>query len=161
MKIVRILSKAQARRPFFIPEPYPATNLRGRDMTDDNIRNILTTTRRIALVGASNKPARASYEVMDFLIRQGYDVTPVNPVLAGQEIHGRKVVALLDDPAPLDMVDLFRNAAHVEEPVNDAIRLGAKTIWMQLGVVNEAVAETAREAGLTVVMDSCPAIEIP
>lgn len=130
-------------------------------MTDDNIRNILTTTRRIALVGASNKPARASYEVMDFLIRQGYDVTPVNPVLAGQEIHGRKVVASLDDAAPLDMVDLFRNAAHVEEPVNDAIRLGAKTIWMQLGVVNEAVAETARAAGLRVVMDRCPAIEIP
>ena len=130
-------------------------------MTDDNIRNILTTTRRIALVGASNKPARASYEVMDFLIRQGYDVTPVNPVLAGQEIHGRKVVASLDDAAPLDMVDLFRNAAHVEEPVNDAIRLGAKTIWMQLGVVNEAVAKPARAAGLRVVMDRCPAIEIP
>jgi uncharacterized protein len=130
-------------------------------MSDDSIRNILTATRRIAVVGASNKPARPSYEVMDFLIRQGYDVTPVNPGLAGQEILGRKVVATLDDATPLDMVDLFRNAAHVEEPVNDAIRLGAKTIWMQLGVVNEGVAKTARAAGLQVVMDRCPAIEIP
>jgi predicted CoA-binding protein len=131
-------------------------------MTDDNtIRNILTTTRRIALVGASNKPERDSHHVMDFLIRQGYDVTPVNPGLAGQEILGRKVVATLDDATPLDMVDLFRNAANVEEPVHDAIRLGAKTIWMQLGVVNEAVAKTARDAGLNVVMDHCPAIEIP
>ncbi len=128
---------------------------------DDTLRNILTTTRRIALVGASNKPERPSYEVMNFLIRQGFDVTPVNPGLAGQEILGRKVVAILDDAAPLDMVDLFRNAANVEDPVNDAIRLGAKTIWMQLGVVNEAVAKTARDAGLQVVMNRCPAIDIP
>jgi predicted CoA-binding protein len=130
-------------------------------MTDDAIRNILTTTRRIAVVGASNKPERDSHHVMDFLIRQGYDVTPVNPGLAGQEILGRKVVATLDDATPLDMVDLFRNAANVEEPVHDAIRLGATTIWMQLGVVNKAVAKTARDAGLQVIMDRCPAIEIP
>lgn len=131
-------------------------------MTDDNtLRTILTTTRRIALVGASNKPERPSYEVMAFLLRQGFDVTPVNPGLAGQEILGRKVVASLDDAAPLDMVDLFRNADHVEAPVNDAIRLGAKTIWMQLGVVNEAAAEAARAAGLNVVMNRCPAIDIP
>jgi uncharacterized protein len=130
-------------------------------MQDDAIRNILATTKRIALVGASNNLSRASYSVMAFLIRHGFDVTPVNPALAGQEIHGRKVVASLDEAAPLDMVELFRNATHVEEPVNDAIRLGAKTIWMQLGVVNEAVAKTAREAGLNVVMDRCPAIEIP
>jgi uncharacterized protein len=131
-------------------------------MTDDNtLRTILTTTRRIALVGASNKPERPSYEVMAFLLRQGFDVTPVNPGLAGQEVLGRKVVASLDDATPLDMVDLFRNAEHVEAPVNDAIRLGAKTIWMQLGVVNEAVAKTARDAGLQVVMNRCPAIDIP
>jgi uncharacterized protein len=131
-------------------------------MTDDNtLRTILTTTRRIALVGASNKPERPSYEVMAFLLRQGFDVTPVNPGLAGQEILGRKVVASLDDATPLDMVDLFRNAEHVEAPVNDAIRLGAKTIWMLLGVVNEAVAKTARDAGLQVVMNRCPAIDIP
>ena len=130
-------------------------------MDDNTIRNILTTTKRIALVGASNKPVRPSYEVMGFLIAQGFDVTPVNPGLAGQEILGRKVVATLDEAVPLDMVELFRNAAEVEAPVKDAIRLGAKTIWMQLGVVNETVAEMARKAGLQVVMDRCPAIEMP
>ncbi len=113
------------------------------------------------MVGASNKPDRPSYEVMRFLIDQGYDVTPVNPGLAGQAIQGRQVVATLADAAPLDMVDLFRNSAEVEAPVAEAIRLGAKTIWMQLGVVNEAAAGAARAAGLSVVMDRCPAIEIP
>jgi len=127
----------------------------------DDIRDILTTTKRIALVGASNKPVRASYGVMEFLLAQGYDVTPINPGLAGQEILGKKVVATLEEAAPLDMVELFRNAADVAEPVNEAIRLGAKTIWMQLGVINEDAAAAAREAGLRVVMDYCPMIEIP
>ncbi len=130
-------------------------------MSEDMIREILTSTKRIALVGASAKPERASHGVMKFLLSQGYDVTPVNPGLAGQEILGRRVVASLDDAVPLDMVDLFRNAADVAGPVDDAIRLGAKTVWMQLGVVNEAVAGKARAAGLRVVMDHCPAIEIP
>ena len=128
---------------------------------DEEIRRILTQTKRIALVGASNKPARPSYGVMRFLLEQGYDVTPVNPGLAGQEILGRRVVGSLEEAAPLDMVDLFRNSAEVEAPVAEAIRLGAKTIWMQLGVVNEAAEEAARAAGLAVVMDRCPAIEIP
>jgi predicted CoA-binding protein len=130
-------------------------------MTDAELRDILATTRRIAVVGASNKPDRPSYEVMRFLIARGYDVTPVNPGLAGQQIHGRTVVATLADAAPLDLVDLFRNPADVEGPVREAIRLGAKTIWMQLGVINEAAAELARAAGLAVVIDRCPAIEIP
>ncbi len=130
-------------------------------MSHDMIREILTTTRRIAVIGASNKPARASYGVMQFLISQGYDVTPVNPGLAGSQILGRDVVASLAEAAPLEMVDLFRNSAEVEEPVAEAIRLGAKTIWMQLGVTNEAAAAAAREAGLSVIMDHCPAIEIP
>jgi len=128
---------------------------------DDLIRDILTTTRRIAVVGASNKKTRPSYGVMRFLLAQGFDVTPVNPVLAGQEIFGRKVVATLAEAAPLDMVDLFRNSDDVADPVGEAIRLGAKTVWMQLGVVNEAAAAAARNAGLTVIMDRCPAIEIP
>jgi uncharacterized protein len=128
---------------------------------DEEIRRILTETRRIALVGASSKPERPSYGVMRFLLDEGYDVTPVNPGLAGQEILGRKVVASLEEATPLEMVDLFRNSASVEEPVREAIRLGAKTIWMQLGVVNETAAQTARDAGLAVVMDRCPAIEIP
>ncbi|MDR3520637.1 MAG: CoA-binding protein [Acidocella sp.] len=130
-------------------------------MTDDDLTRILTSTRRIALVGASNKPSRPSYEVMQFLLSQGYDVTPVNPGLAGQSILGRTVVASLDDAAPLDMVDLFRNSAETAAPVADAIRLGAKTIWMQLGVINEDAAQTARAAGLQVVMNRCPAIDIP
>jgi predicted CoA-binding protein len=129
--------------------------------TDAAIRDILASTTRIALVGASNKPDRPSYGVMQFLLAQGYDVTPVNPGLAGQEILGRPVVASLAEAAPLELVDIFRKSAEVVGPVAEAIRLGAKTIWMQLGVVNEAAAATARAAGLTVVMDRCPAIEIP
>jgi len=128
---------------------------------DAVIRDVLTTTRRIAVVGASNKPERPSYEVMRFLIGRGFEVVPVNPGLAGQEILGRKVVATLAEAAPLDMVDLFRNAADVAAPVDEAISLGAKTVWMQLGVVNEDAAAKARAAGLTVIMDRCPAIEMP
>jgi predicted CoA-binding protein len=128
---------------------------------NEEIKRILTQTRRIALVGASAKPERPSYEVMRFLLDQGYDVTPVNPGLAGQEILGRPVVATLEEAAPLEMVDLFRNSDAVAEPVAEAIRLGAQSIWMQLGVVNEEAAAAARAAGLAVVMDRCPAIEIP
>jgi predicted CoA-binding protein len=126
---------------------------------DHIVAQVLKTTRRIALVGASNKPERPSYQVMQFLLAKGYEVTPVNPGLAGQTILGQTVVATLADATPLDMVDLFRNAAEVGPPVDEAIRLGAKTIWMQLGVINEAVAATARLAGLTVIMNRCPAIE--
>jgi predicted CoA-binding protein len=128
---------------------------------DDLIRQVLTTTTRIALVGASNKPDRPSYSVMRFLLAQGFDVTPVNPGLAGKTIFGQKVVATLEEATPLDMVDLFRNPAEVEAPIKEAIRLGAKTIWLQLGVINEPAAALARAAGLTVIMDRCPAIEIP
>jgi predicted CoA-binding protein len=130
-------------------------------MTDDEIAEILTQTRRIAVVGASNKPDRPSFGVIRFLLNHGYDVVPVNPGLAGGTILGQHVVATLAEAAPLDMVDLFRNAAEVGAPVAEAVRLKAKTIWMQLGVVNETAAETARDAGLNVVMDRCPAIEIP
>lgn len=130
-------------------------------LSDPQVKSVLETTRRIALVGASNKPARASYGVMRFLLNQGFDVVAVNPGLAGQELFGRKVVGGLEDAGPLDMVDLFRNARDVAQPVAEAIRLGAKTIWMQLGIVNDEVADQARHAGLTVVMDRCPAIEMP
>lgn len=127
--------------------------------SDDTIRSILTTTRRIALVGASAKPHRPSHGVMRFLLDRGFDVTPVNPGLAGQAIHGRTVVERLDGAAPLEMVDVFRNAAYVGPVVNAAIRLGAKVIWMQLGVIDQAAAERARRAGIIVVMDRCPVIE--
>ncbi|MDE1882906.1 MAG: CoA-binding protein [Rhodospirillales bacterium] len=129
--------------------------------SDKDLISILTGTRRIALVGASNKPDRPSYGVMQYLLRHGYEVVPVNPALAGQEIHGQTVVATLAQAGPFDMLELFRRPTEVLEPVQEAIKLGAKTIWMQLGVVNEEAAKAAREAGLAVVMDRCPAIELP
>ena len=137
---------------------YTATE--GSDgQTDDAIRQAFAATRRIALVGASAKPWRASHEVMRFLLDRGFDVVPVNPILAGQTIHGRMVVASLADAGPLEMVDVFRNASHVGALVDTAIGLGAKTIWMQLGVIDQAAAERARAAGLAVFMDRCPVIE--
>jgi predicted CoA-binding protein len=96
---------------------------------------------------------------MRFLLQRGFAVTPVNPGLAGQAIHGQTVVDRLDAATPLEMVDLFRNSAHVGPIVDAAIRLGAKVVWMQLGVIEQAAAERARAAGLTVVMDRCPVIE--
>jgi predicted CoA-binding protein len=127
--------------------------------TDDTIRDILSTTRRIALVGASAKSWRPSNGVMKFLLDRGYDVTPVNPGLAGQTIHGRTVVATLADAGPLEMVDVFRASVHVGPLVDRAIQLGAKTIWMQLGVIDQDAAANARAAGIAVVMDRCPVIE--
>lgn len=127
--------------------------------SDDAIRAILQSTRRIALVGASAKPWRPSHGVMRFLLDHGYDVTPVNPGLAGRQIHNRSVVASLDAAAPLEMVDVFRNPAHVGRVVDDAIRLGAHVIWMQLGVIDEAAAARARTRGIAVVMDRCPVVE--
>jgi uncharacterized protein len=127
--------------------------------SDDTIREILTTTRRIALVGASAKSWRPSNGVMRFLLDRGYDVTPVNPGLAGQTIHGRTVVASLAEAAPLEMVDVFRASMHVGALVDRAIQLGADTVWMQLGVIDQDAAARARAAGITVVMDRCPVIE--
>jgi uncharacterized protein len=130
-------------------------------LTDVDIRRVLSGTKRIALVGASARPERPSNSVMRFLLSQGFDVVPVNPGHAGQRIHGREVVASLADAAPFDMVDVFRATQHVGPIVDEAIRLGARTVWMQLGIVDEAAAERGRRAGLTVVMNRCPAIEIP
>ena len=126
---------------------------------DDTIRDILSTTRRIALVGASAKPWRASHEVMRFLLDRGYDVTPVNPTLASQTIHGRSVVATLAEAAPLEMVDVFRASEHVAALTDQAIALDARILWMQLGVIDRQAAARARAAGLLVAMDRCPVIE--
>jgi len=127
--------------------------------SDATLRKILSTPRRIALVGASAKPWRDSHHVMAFLLRQGHDVTPVNPHLAGQAIHDRPVVPDLAAAAPLDMVDVFRASRHVAGVVDDAIRLGAGIVWLQLGVIDHGAAQRARAVGLIVVMDRCPVIE--
>jgi predicted CoA-binding protein len=133
---------------------------------DDFLREILRETKVIALVGASPKPERPSHGVMRYLQRRGYRVIPVNPGLAGQVLNGEKVYRSLSDipqaeTGAVDMVDIFRNSAAAAAPALEAMAIGAKTIWMQLGVVNEAAAKTARSAGLKVVMNRCPAIEIP
>lgn len=135
--------------------------------TDDStLRRILGETKTIALVGASPKPERPSHGVMRFLQRQGYRVIPVNPGLEGQTLNGERVYARVADipeakAGQIDMVDIFRNSEAALEPTRAAIAVGAKTVWMQLGVINETAAAEARAAGLDVVMDHCPAIEIP
>ena len=125
----------------------------------DPIAALLGRTRRIAVVGASNRPHRPSNGVLAFLVARGYEVTPVNPGLAGQEIHGRRVVATLAEAAPLDMVDIFRRSEEAGAVADEAVRLGARSVWMQLGVIDEAAAARAEAAGITVVMDRCPVIE--
>ncbi|CAN5298618.1 CoA-binding protein [soil metagenome] len=129
--------------------------------SDADIATLLNETRTIALVGASDRPDRPSYGVMKVLQDHGYRVLPVNPQIAGEHIHGEFVWnGLADIGVPIDMVDIFRNSAAAGEVVDDAIAAGAKAVWMQLGVVNEDAAARAEAAGLKVVMDHCPAIEI-
>ena len=132
------------------------------DYNADYLKDILTSVKRIALVGASDKPERASYRVMSFLLDNDYDVIPVNPGKKGQEILGQRVVARLADiEGPVDMVDVFRNSEAAGGVTDEAIAIGAKVVWMQLNVFNAAAAKRAEEAGLKVVMDRCPKIEHP
>lgn len=135
------------------------------DKTETMIRRVLIETRTIALVGASPKPERPSNRVMKYLIAQGYLVHPVNPGQAGKEIHKRLVYARLADvPEPIHMVDVFRNAAALGPLIDEIIALkaekGINTVWTQLGVIDETAAGKARAAGLDVVMNHCPKIEI-
>lgn len=135
-------------------------------MSEDTlIRTLLTRSKVIALVGWSPKPDRPSHGVAAYLARRGYRVIPVNPGQAGQvTAWGETVRARLADIAePVDMVDIFRTPSEVGPVVDEAIAhlTGPRAIWMQLGVVNEAAAQTARAAGLDVIMNRCPAIEIP
>jgi hypothetical protein len=130
---------------------------------DDEIRDILTTVRRIAVVGASPNPARPSNDVLGILIDRGFETFPVNPGHAGALIRGRPVSARLADvPGPIDMVDVFRNSAAADGVVDEALRLDPlpRVVWMQVGVINEEAARRAREKGVTVVMNRCPSIEL-
>lgn len=131
-------------------------------MNDQTIRDVLTRTQRIALVGASDRPERPSYGVMKYLLDQGYDVIPVSPKLAGKTLLGQQGYATLADvPGEIDMVDVFRNSEAAWGVAQEAIAVGAKTLWLQLGVINEQAAVLAQDAGMTVIMDRCPKIEIP
>lgn len=130
-------------------------------LDDIAVAALLRGTRRVALVGASARPDRPSHHVMRFLVTHGWNVTPVNPGLAGQTLLGRTVVGSLADAGPLDMVDVFRASDAAGAVVDDAVALGARVVWLQLGVIDETAAARARAAGLWVVMDRCPAIEAP
>ena len=129
---------------------------------DQEIAALLHGARTIAMVGASDRPNRPSNRVMKFLQDRGYRVFPVNPQITGEHIHGEYVWRELAQVGePIDIVDIFRRSEFVGEAVDQAISAGAKAIWMQLGVINEEAASRAEAAGLKVVMDRCPAIEIP
>ena len=131
---------------------------------DELIKSILRSTKTIAMVGASGNDMRPSYFAMMYLLAKGYIIHPINPSMVGKKILGQTVYGSLKDvPAPVDMVDIFRASDAAPEIVREALaekdRLGIKTIWMQLGVINEEAAKMAQDAGLTVIMDRCPKIE--
>ncbi|WP_112381274.1 CoA-binding protein [Sphingomonas carotinifaciens] len=129
---------------------------------DAEIKALLEGARTIAMVGASDRPDRPSYGVMKRLQDHGYRVIPVNPQITGEHVHGEFVfreLAQLGDP--IDIVDIFRRPQAAGEAVDEAIAIGAKAVWLQLGVINEEAAARAEAAGLKVVMDRCPAIDIP
>ena len=130
--------------------------------SDADIADLLTNARTIAVVGASDRPSRPSYGVMRFLQAHGYRVLPVNPQITGEHVLGEFVWReLAQIGVPIDIVDIFRRPEAAGEAVEQAIFVGAKAVWMQIGVINEEVAAKAEAAGLKVVMDRCPKIDIP
>lgn len=129
--------------------------------TDEEIAELLKNARTIAMIGASDRPQRPSYGVMKFLQDHGYRVIPVNPQITGEHVHGEFVWReLAQIGVPIDIVDIFRRPEAAGEAVDQAIFIGAKAVWLQIGVINEEAAARAEAAGLKVVMDRCPKIEI-
>jgi predicted CoA-binding protein len=129
---------------------------------DAYLRDILTTVRTIAVVGASPRRERPSHRVMAYLQRRGYRTIPVNPNAAGSALHGETCYTSLSEiPEPIDLVDVFRRTEAAGGVVDEAIAIGAKVVWMQLGVRDDAAAARAEARGIKVVMNRCPAIEIP
>jgi predicted CoA-binding protein len=129
--------------------------------TDEEIAELLKNARTIAMIGASDRPERPSYGVMKFLQDHGYRVIPVNPQITGEHVHGEFVWReLAQIGVPIDIVDIFRRPEAAGEAVDQAIFIGAKAVWLQIGVINEEAAARAEAAGLKVVMDRCPKIEI-
>ncbi|MCW2258418.1 putative CoA-binding protein [Providencia alcalifaciens] len=131
-------------------------------MTSQEIAEILRSVNTIALVGASDKKNRPSYEVMEYLLEQGYTVIPVSPKLAGQMLLGQKVYAKLSDiQQPIDMVDVFRNAEAAVGVAEEAVAINAKVLWLQKEIISEEAKQIALAAGMKFVMDKCPKQEIP
>lgn len=127
---------------------------------DAYIRDILVSHRAVAMVGASPKPSRPSYFVLKYLLARGFEVVPVNPGHAGKELLGQQIFGTLSDiDRPVEIVDIFRNSDAALAITHEAIAIGAKVVWMQLGVRNDEAAELAEAAGLKVVMNRCPKIE--
>ncbi len=130
------------------------------DVPDEELRAVLTRFKRIAIVGLSENPARPSYGVAAYLLRQGYEIDPVNPTIAGRTVLGRTVYASLRDlPQPPEIVDVFRRSEFVPPVAEDAIAVGAKVLWTQYDVVNDVAARRAADAGLTVIQDHCMAVD--
>ena len=128
---------------------------------DDTIRSLLTTRLTWAVVGCSPSPHRDSHRIADLLRRRGNRIVPVNPHAAGEEILGERCVASVTELGDgVDVVDIFRRADKAGAHVDEAIAIGARAVWMQLGVIDEDAAERARAAGVEVIMDRCPAIEV-
>ena len=128
--------------------------------TDDQIRDLLERTHRIAIVCLSDDPTRPSYGVAKYLQSVGYKIMPVNPKHVGQTILGEPVVAKVTElDGPIDVVEIFRRPIDVPRPVDEAIAAGAGAVWMQLGIRNEVAGQKAADAGLFVVMDRCMAVE--
>jgi predicted CoA-binding protein len=132
------------------------------EASDSQILDILQQVRTIALVGASEKTSRPSHEVMHYLQQQGYRVIPVNPRLAGQQLLGETVFADLESlPVAVDMADLFLAVQRTDAVIDQAIAMKIPVLWLQIGVINHQGADRARHAGMKVVMDRCPKMEIP